>query len=165
MDPAVPDDPARDHRRDPRLPRGRREPRRSARRRPLHLDRRAAGDDHGRDPGDAVGDRGYRERGVLRRLRTTPVHPGALLFAQAGLHAAAVLVSVALALGVARLVYGVPLSRAVAWYAVCAVLATAATSSIGAVVTAAARTTRVVQTVGTIVLFPCGWGSRPPPAP
>jgi ABC-2 type transport system permease protein len=97
---------------------------------------------------------GYREGGVLRRLRTTPVHPGALLFAQVGLHAAAVLVSVVLALGVARLVYSVPLPGSLGWYAICAVLATAATFSVGAVITAAARSTRIVQTVGTIVFFP-----------
>ncbi|MGY1810716.1 ABC transporter permease [Blastococcus sp. SYSU D00669] len=97
---------------------------------------------------------GYRERGVLRRLRTTPVHPGALLFAQVGLHAAAVLASVVLALGVARLVYGVPLPRHLGWYSLCTLLATAAAFSIGAVITASARSTRIVQTVGTVVFFP-----------
>ncbi|TYP89029.1 ABC transporter permease [Blastococcus xanthinilyticus] len=97
---------------------------------------------------------GYREHGVLRRLRTTPVHPGALLAAQVGLHAAAVLVSVVLALGVARLAYGVLLPRSLAFYALCTVLATAATFAIGAVITASARSARAVQTVGTIVFFP-----------
>lgn len=96
----------------------------------------------------------YRERGVLRRLRTTPVHPGVLLFAQVFLHAAAVLVSVVLALGVARLVFDVPLPGSLAWYAACVVLATAATFSVGAVITSVARTARVVQTVGTVVFFP-----------
>ena len=37
------------------------------------------GDDHGLDHGDAGGDRGLPRGGVLRRLRTTPMHPAALL--------------------------------------------------------------------------------------
>lgn len=97
---------------------------------------------------------GYRESGVLRRLRTTPVHPGALLGAQAGLHAAAVLASVVLALATARVAYDVPLPQPVGWYAVSLVLATAAAFAIGAVITAVSPGTRVAQTVGTVVLFP-----------
>jgi ABC-2 type transport system permease protein len=97
---------------------------------------------------------GYRETGVLRRLRTTPMHPASILGAQVGLHAAAVLASIVLALGAARVVYDVPLPGALGWYAVCVVLATAAAFSIGAVVTAVSSSTRVVQTVGTIVFFP-----------
>ena len=97
---------------------------------------------------------GYRESGVLRRLRTTPMHPASLLGAQVGLHAAAVLASIVLALGAARLVYDVPLPGALGWYAVSVVLASAAAFSIGAVVTSVSSTTRVVQTVGTIVFFP-----------
>lgn len=97
---------------------------------------------------------GYRESGVLRRLRTTPIHPAAILAAQVGLHAAAVLASIALALGTARLAYDVPLPANLLGYVGCAVLATAATFSIGAVITAVSSTARVVQTVGTIVFFP-----------
>ena len=97
---------------------------------------------------------GYRESGILRRMRTTPVHPASLLGAQVGLHAAAVLASIVLALGAARLVHDVPLPGNVGWYAVCVVLATAAAFSIGAVVTAVSSNVRVVQTVGTIVFFP-----------
>lgn len=97
---------------------------------------------------------GYRESGVLRRLRTTPMHPGALLGAQVGLHAAAVLASVVLALGTARALYDVRLPGSVGWYALALVLGTAAAFSIGAVITAVSSSTRVVQTVGTIVFFP-----------
>ncbi|WP_151526344.1 ABC transporter permease [Serinicoccus kebangsaanensis] len=97
---------------------------------------------------------GYRERGILRRLRTTPVHPASLLLAQVGLHAAAVLAAVVLALTVGRVVYGVPWPGSVLWYAVGLVLATATTFSIGAVLTSVARTTRVVQTLSMIVFFP-----------
>ena len=97
---------------------------------------------------------GYRESGILRRLRTTPMHPAALLGAQVGLHAAAVLGSIALALGTARVVHDVPLPGSVGWYAVGVVLATLAAFSIGAVVTAVSPSTRVAQTVGTVALFP-----------
>lgn len=97
---------------------------------------------------------GYRESGVLRRLRTTPVHPAALLGAQVALHAGAVLASAVLALGVARLLLDVPLPAAPLWYAVAGVLATCAAFSIGAVVTSVSASNRVVQTVGTVVFFP-----------
>lgn len=97
---------------------------------------------------------GYRESGVLRRLRTTPAHPAAILGAQVGLHATAVLVSVVLALGTAHLAFDVPLPGDVGWYVVSAVLAAAAAFSIGAVVTAVSATSRAVQTIGTIVFFP-----------
>jgi len=97
---------------------------------------------------------GYRESGVLRRLRTTPMHPASLLGAQVGLHGAAVLAAIVLALTTARLVYDVPLPGSLGWYALSMVLATAAAFSIGAIVTAVSANTRVVQTVGTIVFFP-----------
>lgn len=97
---------------------------------------------------------GYRESGILRRLRTTPMHPASLLLAQVGLHAAAVLGAIVLALGVARLVHDVPLPGSVTWYAVCIVLATLSAFSIGAVITAVSSSTRVAQTVGTVALFP-----------
>jgi ABC-2 type transport system permease protein len=96
----------------------------------------------------------YRERGILRRLRTTPVHPGSLLGAQVGVHAAAVLAAIALALGTARMLYDVPLPEAPGWYIVSLLLATAASFTIGAVVTSVASTTRAAQTVGMVVFFP-----------
>lgn len=97
---------------------------------------------------------GYRESGVLRRLRTTPMHPAALLGAQVGLHAIAVLTSLVLALGTARIFHDVRLPGSLGWYALAVVLATAAAFAIGAVITAVSSSTRVVQTVGTIVFFP-----------
>jgi ABC-2 type transport system permease protein len=102
---------------------------------------------------------GYRESGVLRRLRTTPVHPAMLLGSQVVLHAGAVLVSAVLALGTARVLFDVPLPGSVGWYAVSGVLATAAAFSVGAAVTSVSPSTRVVQTVGTIVFFPLMFSS------
>lgn len=97
---------------------------------------------------------GYRESGVLRRMRTTPMHPAAILGAQVGLHAAAVLASLVLALGTARVVHDVRLPASPGWYAVSVLLATAAAFAIGAVITSVSSSSRVVQTVGTIVFFP-----------
>jgi ABC-2 type transport system permease protein len=97
---------------------------------------------------------GYRERGILRRLRTTPVPPGSLLLAQTALHAAAVLASVVLVLAVGRIVFDTPLPGNLAGYAVALVLALAAAFSIGAVVTAVAPNSRIGTTIGTIVFFP-----------
>ncbi len=97
---------------------------------------------------------GYRESGVLRRLRTTPVRPGSLLAAQVTLHAAAALASAVLVLGFARVAYDVALPESFLVYVACLVLAAAATFSVGAVITAVARTSRVAQTVGMIVFFP-----------
>jgi len=97
---------------------------------------------------------GYRERGILRRLRTTPASPAAVLGAQVGVHAAAVAASAVLVLAVAWLVFDVPLPGQPAWYVLVLVLATAASFAIGALVTAVSPTTRVGQTVGTIAFFP-----------
>lgn len=96
----------------------------------------------------------YRERGILRRLRTTPVHPGTLLLAQVLVHAAAVLTSVVLVVAVARLAFDVPLPGNLAWYAGSVLLATVASFAIGAVITAVSPNARLAQTFSMIVFFP-----------
>src|SRR5699024_10095199 len=47
-----------------------------------------------------------------------------------------------------------PLPRAAGWYTLSLLLAIAASFSIGAVITAVVRTTRALQTLGSIVFFP-----------
>jgi ABC-2 type transport system permease protein len=96
----------------------------------------------------------YRESGVLRRLSTTPVGPGALLGAQVLLHAAAVVVSSLLALAVGRLVFDVPLPGSPLGYGLAYVLALAAAFSIGAVVTSVSPNARTGNVVGMLVFFP-----------
>lgn len=97
---------------------------------------------------------GYRERGVLRRLRATPVSPAALLRAQVLLHGAAVLLGALLAMTLARVAFDTPLPQQPLGWAAAFVLAVAASLSMGAVVTAAASTLKVAQAVGSAVLFP-----------
>ncbi|WP_185995139.1 ABC transporter permease [Nocardioides campestrisoli] len=97
---------------------------------------------------------GYRERGILRRLRTTPVSPGTVLLTQAALHAAAVLVSLVLLLAVGRLAFDIALPGSVLGYAVALLLAMAAAFSMGAVVAAVSPNVRVGTAIGMVFFFP-----------
>ncbi|MEU7803444.1 ABC transporter permease [Micromonospora arborensis] len=87
----------------------------------------------------------YRERGVLRRLATTPAHPAALLAAQLVLALAGILASALLLIVVARLAFGVPLPRHPLGFIVAFVLGTAALLALGLLVAAVARTTKAAQ--------------------
>ncbi len=97
---------------------------------------------------------GYRERGILRRMSTTPVRPSALLSVQMGLHGAAALVSVLLSLAVGRLVYDVSLPRQVFGYVLALLLAVAVALALGALLSALCRTQKIATAVGSAVLFP-----------
>ncbi|MBR7744278.1 ABC transporter permease [Phycicoccus sp. BSK3Z-2] len=96
----------------------------------------------------------YRERGIVRRLRTTPLSPASLLLAQAVVHAALVVVSVVLVLTVGWLGYGSPLPAQPLGYLLALLLAVAAMTGVGALVTAFSRTTKIAAAVGSVVLFP-----------
>lgn len=96
----------------------------------------------------------YRERGVLRRLRTTPVHPGSLILAQVAVHGAAVLVSSTLVLGAGRLFFDVALPQSLPWFVVAGLLTALAAFAIGAAITAVSPTTRVAQALSMVVAFP-----------
>lgn len=97
---------------------------------------------------------GYRERGILRRMSTTPVRPGSLISAQIALHGAAVALSALLTLAAGRIVFDVALPRQPFGYLVALVLVTTATLSLGAVISAVCRTAKITQAVGTAVFFP-----------
>ncbi|MFD3532929.1 ABC transporter permease [Streptomyces sp. NPDC058664] len=97
---------------------------------------------------------GYRERGILRRMSTTPVRPATLLTAQLALHAAAALVSSLLVITVGRLAFGVALPENPPGYALALLLAVAAGLSLGAAVCAVSRTQKIATAVGSAVFFP-----------
>ncbi|MFJ6633215.1 ABC transporter permease [Streptomyces sp. NPDC091376] len=97
---------------------------------------------------------GYRERGILRRMSTTPVRPAALLAAQLVLHGAAALLSALLALAVGRIAYGVELPRQPAGYLLALVLTTAGALALGATVCAVSRTQKIAAAIGSVVFFP-----------
>ncbi|MFF0472905.1 ABC transporter permease [Streptomyces sp. NPDC004284] len=97
---------------------------------------------------------GYRERGILRRMSTTPVRPGALLTAQLVLHAVAAVVSSLLVIAVGRIAFGVALPENLVGYALALLLAVAAGLALGAAVCAVSRTQKIATAVGTVVFFP-----------
>src|ERR1017187_6774841 len=63
----------------------------------------------------------YREKGILRRLATTPVGPSRVLSAQLAVSVGMTAVTLLLLLAVARIAYHVPLPRQAAGFAAAAV--------------------------------------------
>ncbi|MFF4905042.1 ABC transporter permease [Streptomyces sp. NPDC001260] len=97
---------------------------------------------------------GYRERGILRRLATTPVRPSALLSAQMAVYGGAALVSALLALAVGRLAFGVALPKQPLGYLLALLLAVLVALALGSVVSALSRTTKIAGAIGSAVFFP-----------
>lgn len=97
---------------------------------------------------------GHRERGVLRRMRLTPVRPSALLTAQMAVQGTVALGSALLALVVGRLAFHVRLPEQAAGYLLALLLATAAALALGSVVSAVSRTTKIAGAIGSAVFFP-----------
>ncbi|WP_307071849.1 ABC transporter permease [Streptomyces sp. B3I8] len=97
---------------------------------------------------------GYRERGILRRMSTTPVRPAALLLAHMVVFAGAALVSALLSLLVGRFAFGVRLPAQGPGYALALLLAVAVALALGSLVSALSRTTKIAGAVGSAVLFP-----------
>ncbi|WP_330293646.1 ABC transporter permease [Streptomyces sp. NBC_00576] len=97
---------------------------------------------------------GYRERGILRRMATTPVRPAALLSAQMLVYGGAALTSSLLALAVGRFAFDVRLPRQPFGYALALVLTVLVALALGAVISALSRTTKVAGAIGSAVFFP-----------
>jgi ABC-2 type transport system permease protein len=97
---------------------------------------------------------GYRERGILRRMSTTPVRPSVLLSAQLALHGVAALASAVLALAVGRVAFGVALPGQPAGYVLAMVLTTASALALGATVCALSRNQKIATAVGSVIFFP-----------
>jgi ABC-2 type transport system permease protein len=94
----------------------------------------------------------YRERGILRRMRTTPVHPASLLAAQLTVSLVASLASALLIIVAGRLVYDVSLPEHLLGFTVAFVLGMAAVYAIGLLVAALAPNGRAATGMA-MVLF------------
>ena len=97
---------------------------------------------------------GYRERGVLRRMRTTPVGPVRVLAAQLIVNLLTAVVAVTALLLVARYAFGVVLPRQMAGFLLSALLAALSLMCVGLLVTAAAPGSRSANALGAAVFYP-----------
>lgn len=96
----------------------------------------------------------YRQFGILRRLRTTPVHPARLLWAQLAVHTIVAIAAAVLAVVVAVAAFDVTFPERPVWFAISFLLAAASIFSIGLLVGALARTTTSGQAIGMGIYFP-----------
>lgn len=96
----------------------------------------------------------YREKGILRRLATTPVPPVKLLAAQLAACLVAALGAVVLVLVFGRLVYSVPVPRQPFGFVVALALTAGAVFALGLCVAAVAPTGKVGNAIGTGLFFP-----------
>ena len=96
----------------------------------------------------------YRERGVLRRLSTTPMAPAWLLSAQLVVNVVALLVGSVLAFTAASVVFGVRPPANLAGLVLSFILGAAAMCSIALFVAAITPSTRASSALGTLVYFP-----------
>lgn len=96
----------------------------------------------------------YRERGVLRRLATTPVHPALLLVAQVVVNLAmGVLGVVVTAIGV-RFLLDQPAPANLPAFVLAFLLGVACLFAIGLIIAALAPSARAAQSIGPALFFP-----------
>ncbi|HEU4399223.1 MAG TPA: ABC transporter permease [Actinomycetota bacterium] len=96
----------------------------------------------------------YREKGILRRLATTPVQPASLLLAQMAMAFGMALVAVTLVLGIGAVVFDTAVPEQPVGFLVAFVLAAAALFAVGVLIAAVAPSGRAASGIGTILFFP-----------
>jgi ABC-2 type transport system permease protein len=96
----------------------------------------------------------YREKGVLRRLATTPARPVALLGAQLVMSMLIAAVSATLVLLVGRLVFDVPFPAQFGLFVLVFLLSAAAVFAVGLVIAALAPSGKAANSIGTLLFFP-----------
>jgi ABC-2 type transport system permease protein len=96
----------------------------------------------------------YREKGVLRRMSTTPVSPALLLGADVAVYSAVIVGALALIASVARLAFDVTLPRQAVGFALALALGAVAALALGALIAAISWSTRAAGAIGTLLFFP-----------
>lgn len=96
----------------------------------------------------------YREKGILRRLSTTPVHPSRVLAGQLIVNVAAAVVGMAVVVVLGALIFDFGWPDNGAAFIVAFVLFTAAMMSLGLVIAAVAKTAKQGTGLGMLLFFP-----------
>jgi ABC-2 type transport system permease protein len=96
----------------------------------------------------------YREKGVLRRMRTTPVRPTVLIGAQLLMATILSLITLLVILAIGRLAFGVGLPAQLPAYLISYLLAALSMFAIGLLVAALAPTAKSASAIGSLVFFP-----------
>ncbi len=97
---------------------------------------------------------GYRQRGVLRRLRATPLHPSVVLVAQVLVNLAMTIVGISLMILAAVLVYDLRPPEAPLAVALAFVFASLSFFALGFVLAGLLPSERTANVVGQVVYFP-----------
>ncbi len=95
----------------------------------------------------------YREKGVLRRLSTTPVHPAYLLVAQLVVNAIAAFAAIALLIVVGRLVFGVPLPQDLWGFVLAGIVGGGSLFALGLLAAATVPTARAATAIALPIFF------------
>jgi ABC-2 type transport system permease protein len=96
----------------------------------------------------------YREKGILRRLATTPVGPGRMLAAQLVMSMLIAVLSAALVLAVGQIAFDVPLPAQFGSFVIGFLLSAAAVFAVGLFIAALAPSGKAANSIGTLLFFP-----------
>jgi ABC-2 type transport system permease protein len=96
----------------------------------------------------------YREKGILRRLATTPVSPANLLIAQVAINALITVVGTVLLLVVGGIVFDIPGPQDPLGFLLAFILGTGSVFGLGVLAAALARTSRTASALAMIAYFP-----------
>ncbi|MFO7193124.1 MULTISPECIES: ABC transporter permease [Thermocrispum] len=97
---------------------------------------------------------GYRERGILRRMSTTPVSPAMMLTANLIVFVVTALGVTAVLLALGKLAFDVDLPRQLPGYALVYLLSLVSMLSIGLFIAAVVRTAKAAAAAGQVLFFP-----------
>ena len=96
----------------------------------------------------------YREKGILRRLSTTPVHPAALLISQLVINLLMALLAVALVIVIGNVALGIAAPQNIVGFTLAFVLGVSALFSGGILVAAIAPRGNAASALGALLLYP-----------
>jgi len=96
----------------------------------------------------------YREKGILRRYRATPLRPGVVIASQIVLHLIMTALGAGLLIVAARLVYGLKFPGRASEVAAAFILCSLSFFAAGFLVAGLARTARAAYIIGMVLYFP-----------